>query len=180
MLQNLKKLVGEDGVLRVHIVNERYNRYVPDIKLRNFIFVILYPFKTFILIMVMKNKLPLYIGTLLIFYEWFTIIFNIFFYRKLDKMYHEWDSVLKKNRLLSCTNYNLLISFFERPFLETLHKISGVLFNISVALSGREIQALIFVLVWIHILKLKDSCRANIVLYLREFIKEDLASYGIA
>ena len=180
MLQNLERLVGADAILRAHIVNEGNSRDKTNIELKNIIYLLTYPVKIFLLVMVMWGKLPGYIGTIVIVSEWFAIATSIFYFKKLNSIHSEWHIVSKKDRLLSYTDYNLLISLFERPVLEVAHNLSKCIFLFSVVLSGRWIQVFIFISGWMYVSKQRDICKADVVLYLRELIKEDLNIYGIA
>lgn len=178
MLRNLEKLIGTDAILRVHMVNEKYNRTSFTIVPKLILYLLIYPIKISLLVMVVCNRLPEYVCSILIITEWYAIASSIFYLKKLNCIYYEWYFTSKKDRLLLYTDYYLLVSFFEKPTLEIIYNLSKYVFLFGIALSGRWTLTLIFVTSWIYVSHLKDLCETYIILYLEKRIEGDLNSYG--
>ena len=181
MFLNLEMLIGRDAILRIHMINEKYDRVLKgNIDLKNFIYVMLNPIKVLILIAVVSTQIPNYIGTALMLFEWTCRIFELVFYRKIHDIIDSNNQISKENRLLCCTNYNLLISFFERTILDIFNKVFYYLFIFAVVASERYVQGFLLVVLRMNIEETKETTKAYLIIYLKEFIKEDWGNYGIA
>jgi hypothetical protein len=173
MLQNLEKLIGEQGVLRIHISNEYFNRDLISVKFRSFIYFINYPIKIFLIICVKKYNLPEYIITVVLIYELITKLFELFFYKAINEMIKGEKLISKRYRLLCCTNYNLLIATFERPIFDLLNSIMCGLLIFVTLFNERFVFAFIITLIWVFILKVKDVLKDLLIIYLNDWIQED-------
>jgi hypothetical protein len=113
-------------------------------------------------------------------FDWVSRILEFLYYRNIKNILKENVIVSKQSRLSQCTDYKLLINFFERPILEMYNKKIYLIFIFTVVISDRYIQGACLTLLWFSILEMKATAKTNLLVYLRDFIKEDWKIYGTA
>ena len=173
MLKRLEKLIGSDALLRVCMINERRGRFFKNIRLKDFIYLISNPIKIVLITFAALNKIPKYTILFVMIFEWIISITNYFFYKYLDDIFQKKELVSKERRLTCFTNYYLLVSLFERPILDKFYMIFYCIFIFSIILMGKWFQAALLITIWISIWDKQETIKAYLIIYLKEFIKED-------
>ena len=173
MLKRLEKLIGSDALLRVCMINERRGRFFENIRLKNFIYLISNPIKIVLIAFAFLNKIPKYVILFVMIFEWVISIANYFFYKYLNDIFQKNEMISKEHRLICLTNYYLLVNLFERPILDKFYIIFYFIFIFIIILIGKWFQAALLTTIWVSIWDKKEVIKAYLIIYLKEFIKED-------